>query len=529
MTRKLFSIAISLLYLFYFAACSPPSKVHKDPYTLTESLSSDPITLNPVLIEDAYSSAIAGRIYESLLERDNVTLGWKGLLAERWTISSDHKTYTFYLRKGVKFQDGELFTSKDVVYTFHKMMDPSVPNPSVKVYYNNVESIAAQGDYIVVFKTKKPFYETLVHLGGFSILPEHIFSKVDNFVNNEYNLRKPVGTGPYIFYNWQARQKVVLLRNEKYWRKLPEIRRIEFKIMEDSSVALMALKKRELDLLNLTPFQWTRQSNSEKFNESFNKIKYTATSYRYIGYNTKKFPFNDIRVRVAMTHLVDRQKILEKLMENLAVITTGNFWIESPQYNQSLKPHRYDPERARALLKEAGYSDSDGDGFLDLKGAKLTFELLIPSGSEFYQRFAPVVKEDMAKAGVDMQIRQLQFQALVEKMNKREFEALMLGWSMSIENDPYQLWHSSQIEKGHNFTGFTTPEMDHIIEQARMEFDEIKRNKMYHRFHEILHDNQPYTFLFTSKNLLALDKRFTSVNVYKTGVDMMEWKIKPIE
>lgn len=514
-----------VIYFFAFCMVFASGSVEKS-HTLTARIGTDPITLNPVLAEDAYSSQIAGRIYESLLERDYDTLEFKGLLANSWKVSKNYLKYTFTLRKGVTFSDGHPFTSEDVVFTFQKMMDPKTPNPQRKVYFADVIGVKALGPHKVVFTMRKRYYKSLEQLGGFEIIPKHIFSKVDNFVMNEHNLRKPVGTGAYYLHQWKTRQKVVLRRNENYWGKKPEIRQIKYKIMEDSSVALQALKKRDLDMLNLSPFQWTRQTGSKKFNSYFNKYKYLSMGYRYVGYNTRKFPFNDRRVRVAMTCLIDREKIRKTILQDLAVTTTGNFWVGSKQYDPSLKPRPFDVQKAKKLLAEAGFRDTDGDGFLDKNKKKFSFELIIPSGGgDFYQRFAAVVKEDFELAGIEVKVRLLQFQVLVEKMNKREFEAIMLGWSMGAEGDPYQLWHSSQTVKGHNFTGFTTPEMDQIIESARLEFNEKKRNRLYRRFHKILYDNQPYTFLFTGYNLVALHRRFENVQVHKLGIDLREWKV----
>jgi peptide/nickel transport system substrate-binding protein len=510
------------VFIIILTGCS--RTFHKEPETLALHLHTDPITLNPVLAEDAYSATIISHVYETLLERDNVTLDMKGLLATHWTISPDNLVFTFYLRQGVKFHDGRPFTAKDVVFTYQKTMDEKTPNPQKKVYYQDVLSATAPNDFTVIFVMKKPYYKSLEFLGGMEIIPEHIFGKLDNFVINDYNLKNPVGTGPYRFTSWKTREKVVLTRNENYWGHLPRIKKIEYKIIEEDSVALQALKKQDLDMNNLNSFQWVRQTNSEKFNKVFNKIKYLATSYNYIGYNTRKAPFNDKRVREAMTYLVNREKVRQTIMNNLAEITTGNFWINSKQYNHDLKPHEFNPEKAMQLLKSAGYKENH-DGFLEKDGKPLTFELMVPSGAEFYRKFTPVFKEELGKYGIVVNIRQIQFQALIEKVNKRDFEAMMLGWSMDIENDPYQLWHSSQIEKGHNFTGFTTPELDYLIEKARLEFNVDIRNRYYHRIHEILHENQPYTFLFTGYNLVALQKRFQNVNVYKTGLDFREWII----
>ncbi|MES0491887.1 MAG: peptide-binding protein [Leptospirales bacterium] len=505
--------------------CSPSVLTKKDPYTLRTLISTNPKNFNPVLLRDAYSSQIAGRIYESMLERDYATLKLKASLARKWEISQDKKTIKFYLRKDVKFHDGTPFTAQDVVFTFNKVMDKTVPNPHMKVYFADVETLYATDDYTIVIRMKKPYFMILEHIGSMSIIPKHIFSKVEDFVVNEYNTRKPIGTGPYKFKTWVSSQKVTLVRNENYWGKKPEIRTIEYKIIEKVDVALQALKKRDLDYMSVTPFQWQRQLTSDRFKHNFNRYKYLSAGYRYIGYNTRKFPFNDKRVRVAMAYLTNREKIRQTILEGLAVTTTGNFWLNSPQYNKKLVSRPYDPEKAKALLSEAGFIDADGDGILDKDGKPFKFELLVPSGNKFYERFVPVFKEDMKMAGIEVEIRQIQFQALIEKINERNFEALMLGWSMGVEGDPYQLWHSSQVKNGDNFTGFTTPEMDEIIVNARTEFNAAKRNRMYQRFHEILYEEQPYTFLYTSYSLVVLDKRFTNVIEHPIGLNLMEWKI----
>lgn len=506
------------------ASCYIPA--HKDlkPDYLFMRLSTDPLTLNPLLAHDAYSSSVTKYLYETLLERDNETTDYKGLLAESWHVSADHLTYRFTLRKGITFIDGHEVDADDVIFSYNRIMDEKNPNIALKSYYKDVKSVRKTGKYSVEFKMSRRYFMTLGFLGGIYVMPQHIFSKVD-FIKNEYNRSKPIGTGPYKFVEWKTRQKLVLQRNENYWGKKPAIKRIVFRIIEDENVALEGLKKNEIDILNLNPFQWQRKTVSEAFNNDYQKLKYLSSGYRYIGYNTRIAPFNDKRVREAMVYLVNRDEIKEKLLYDLVEITTGPFWINSKQYNHDLKRRRFNPHRAKELLAQAGYKDTDNDGYLDKNGKRLSFELIVPSGSEFYQQFSAIVKEDMRRYGVDLQILQLQFQAIIDKMQKRQFQAYMLGWSMGLESDPYQLWHSSMIEKGDNYPGFATAETDRLITTARTEFNEDKRNAMFHRFHEIMYNNQPYTFLFTSYSLVAVNRRFKNIKVYKTGLDILEWQI----
>lgn len=516
---------LMFVLVIFLISCQPPQKAHRDPYVLNRVLSSDPISLNPLTYEDANSGAIIAQIYESLLRRNRETLELEGLLARRWTMSSDHLTYMFYLRDDVRFQDGVQMTAEDVEYSFSKIVDPDVPNPHLKVYYNIVKDVKAVDTFTVRMRLKYPYYKATEMLGGFEIIPKHVFEKEEDFVTGEAALRKPVGTGPYILNDWKTGRKVVLDRNENYWGEKPEIRRHVYRILKNESVMLQALKKRELDYLGLRPFQYTRQITGSRFQDHFETYKYLGKVYRYIGYNTKHFPFDQRDVRVAMTYATNREQIKKSVYYDLVEIVTGSFFMKSQQYNTRLKAREYSLEKAKELLKGAGYRDSDGDGFLDLNGKKFTFELIIPASITEYEQIAAILQESLEKIGIRMEIRKLEFQTLIAKVNNRDFDAIMLGWSTPIDSDPYQLWHSSQVEKGHNFTGFTTREMDDIIERARVEFNPVKRNALYHRFHEILYENQPYTFLFSPYELAALHRRFENVILYPAGMDPNRWRV----
>jgi len=204
---------------------------------------------------------------------------------------------------------------------------------------------------------------------------------------------------------------------------------------------------------------------------------------------------------------------------------TGTFYIFSKAYNKDLKPWPYDPARGRELLAEAGWKDTDGDGILDKNGKKFKFTFTIPSNRKFSERLATILKEDLSKNGIEMEINKYEWAVFVEKLHKRDFDAVTLSWSLGYSGDPYQIWHSSQTENGSNFCYFKNAEADDIITRARMEFDEDKRNAMYKRFHEILYIEQPYTFLFCTPALSIVSKKFDNVKVHITGLEYREWTI----
>ncbi len=224
-----------------------------------------------------------------------------------------------------------------------------------------------------------------------------------------------------------------------------------------------------------------------------------------------------------MTLLLDRGSILENLRYGFGRVVSGNFFYESPDYDKNIEPWPYDPSKAVALLDEAGWVDSNGDGIRDKGGVDFKFEFTMTSGSQFADQVSTILKEELSKVGIEMSIRPLEWALFTRMLDDRNFDAVIMGWSLPVEADPYQVWHSSQIEKGSNFIGFSNREADLIIEEGRVTFDKEKRVKLYRRFHQIMHEEQPYTFLFVNESLVAVDRRFENVNVYPLGLDTSEW------
>ncbi len=523
----------NLLILFFYSAlvilpaCKASSSV-KDPSSLYVHLQGEPDTLNPITATDAYATSINGYIYETLLDRDYDTLELTPMLAKRWTISQDKLRYKFFLKKGVKWSDGKEFTADDVVYSFRALKDPKTASAPLKVYYIDVVSAKKLGKYIVEFTYNKPYFLALEICGEMPIVPKHIFDNGTDF-NTHRNNRSPVGTGPYKFDKWDTGKKIVLSVNQNYRGPEPEIKKIVYKLVPEINVALQMLKKGDLDVLSVRDIQWVRQTNSEKFVNNFYKLKYYLPNYSYIGWNARTDFFKDRKTRLAMTHLINREEILNKLNFGLGKIVTGNFYIFDKNYNHNIKPWPYNPERGKELLKEAGWADTDNDGILDRNGKKFSFTFTISSGSKFAERLTTILKEDLSKVGIEMNINRYEWAVFVKKLQERDFDAVTLGWSLGYSSDPYQLWHSSQVKDGSNYCYFINKEADSIIVNARKEFNEKKRVKMYHRFHEIIHYEQPYTFLFCSPALVVVSKRFDNVITHVRGLNISEWRIKKTE
>ncbi len=490
---------------------------------LISHLGSEPATLNPILATDAYASNINDYIYESLLKRDEKTMELVPVLAESWEISADHLQYTFHLKKNIRWQDGQPFTPRDILFSFERINDPKVDAAHHRNYYQDIEQLEVIDDHTVRYHYRVPYFKALEVCGNIPIVPAHLFKDGDNF--NQHPIgRHPVGTGPYRLLHWETGKEIVLIRNDEHWGEKPDLNRIVFKIITDSTVALQVLKQGGLDLMGLRPIQWVRQTQTKRFEEHFQKLKYPLPSYSYIGWNMRRPMFADRRVRLAMTLLMDRETILKKLLFGLGTVVNGTFYINSPEYDHHLKPHPYDPKAAVELLRASGWEDHDGDGVLDRDGAPFAFEFLISAGAKFAEQIATILQENLKGVGIKMDIRKLEWAVFVQRIEEHNFDACTMGWSLGWDTDPYQLWHSSQTEKkGSNFVGFRNEEADRLIEAARKEFDPLKRREMYHRFSEILYDEQPYTFLFTTDALVAVARRFHNVTVNPMGLTPRQW------
>ena len=496
-------------------------------------LAAEPATLNPHLESaGAYTQRViggnGGNIFETMLSLDNETLDYTPLLAERWEVSNDHLSYTFYLRKDAAFSDGTPLTAHDVKFTFDTIRDPANDCADRRGYFVDFESAELMDDHTITFTASKPYFLHLFVLGALEILPRHIYGEGD-FNSHEAN-RAPVGSGPYRFKQWDTGQQIVLTKRDDYWGdKLPWVNALHYKIITDDNAAIQLVRRGEIDEMRVQPEQWVRQTTKPEIADHYQRITMFspvdgyASSVSWVGWNANRPFFSDNRVRKAMTMLLDRETIGETIFHGLVRTVSGTMFPGSPAYDNAIEPWPYDPDTAYALLDEAGWVDSDQDGIRDKDGVPFRYEWIFPASVPEYEQLATVYKEQLDKAGIDVTLRPLEWATFLESVTKRDFDACCMAWVSPIFSDPYQIWHSSQTEKGSNYVAFNSPRADELIEAARQEFDDDKRNAMYREFHAILHEQQPYTFLYNSKRKVLVSNRFQNVTPYTLGFDMREW------
>ena len=511
---------------------------------LIQPLQADPPNLNPYISGESTASTLYSLCNSTLAERNWESLKeFEPMLAESWTISPDHKTYHIKLRKGVMWHDftdpvtGKEFRNVEVTAADFKFAVDVVKNPDVNCealrgYYQDLESVEIINDYEFIVKWSKAYYGSLSITLGMYPLPRHYYhdypGAFDGKRFNDDHIRNAfiVGCGPYRFIKWDRDRRFLLRRNENYWGIPygigPALEYLEFDVIKHPNTRFQALLAGELDLLNLTPDQWLTRTDGPDFKSGrFKKYKYLEQMYSYIGYNEKNPLFQDKRVRQALTLLTDREKIKKDIYCDLAEIATGPFHPQSQYADSAIKPWPYDPARARELLAKAGWLDSDGDGILEKDGLKFTFTMLQIATSSIQVRMMPLLKESFAAVGIDMKIQNVEWSVYLQRLRDRTYDACCLAWTSPFDPDPYQVWHSSQADSpdGNNFINYKNPELDDLIIKLRGTFEMEERIKLTHRIARILHEDQPYTFLFTQYALLAVSGRYRNVKVMPMGIN----------
>jgi peptide/nickel transport system substrate-binding protein len=495
--------------------------------TLRRNFSAEPQTLNPLTSRDAYASMVHDHVFEGLIERDLDTLEFRGVLADRWEVSPDGKVITFHLDPRAKFSDGTPVTADDVLFTYQTVMNPEIDARALASYLEDVEACEKVDDRTVRFRWKKTYFKSLEVSGSFAaIIPKHVYAfKTPKDFNDTSQLI--VGSGPYTFKEWKTGEQLVLVKNERYWRYMPSFDRIVFRFILEDQAEVQALLGGDLDDLAVTPEWWVRLEARPDVRGRFQMLRYTSpgNGYRYIAWNNSRPLFADPRVRRAMTHLVWREQLLKYLQYGIGTVITGPFWVKSPQYDRTMPEWPFDREAARRLLKEAGWEDRNGDGWLEnAAGKRFEFEFSAVAGNQNTRDFVRILREEFRRTGIEMNVRAYEWSVFVTKLDNRDYDAIMLGWTGDVEGDPYQIWHSSQIaDRGSNHVAFRSAEGDRLIEQARVTLDPAARNALYHQLHRLLHQEQPYTFMWAGESLRLMSPRVKGVRQHSLGLDWREW------
>jgi peptide/nickel transport system substrate-binding protein len=488
-----------------------------------------PATLDPITSNEMISLRITELVFNGLVginEKQEIVPE----LAARWEQSKDGRTYTFSLRKDVTWhaRDGEeprLFTADDVIFTYKIMMHPRTITP-LKVRYEFIDTVEKIDDTTVRFTLKRPILNALAKF-SFKIIPRHgpanpnFLTREDPFVQN------PIGTGPYVLKNITADREIILVANDNYFKGRPHLDKFISKPFADQNIMTQALMFNAIDMIVLVNPRDIPEVQGDK---RFILQPYNALSYSFFGYNMRNPLLADKRVRQAFTYAVNRQEMLDSFFNGQGTIISGPFAPGSWAYNLEVQPFPFNPEKARSLLGEAGFTPGP-DGIMQKNGKKLALVLKVPieKESEAVKRVVLSFRNYLKNIGVDIQVAFKEWQAWKEDVFlEHDFDIVFASWVFDDSADISSLYHSGEIGAWkNNFIGYSNPEVDGLINESKLTLDHEKRRTINRKLHAILGDENPYTYLWTLTNYAGYHNkvRRVAIHPYKFFSFADEWFI----
>ena len=518
--RRALKCLIGLSLAFMLMSCSQQKNETTSNYnqnyasesggTLVDAMSGEPSGLIAMIAGESSASTIASNIFNSLLKYDK-NLELTGELAESWDVSPDQKTITFHLKPNLKWADGKPLTSDDVLFTWQLVTDEKTRTP-YGADYKLVKKAEAPNPDTFKVTYAQPYAPALDSWSGLHILPKHLLEGQD--INNTPFARNPVGSHYYELDQWKKGESISLKRNVNATQGQARIDRLVSRIIPDRAAQFLELMADNIDSMSLNSIQYARIFPSRPdLTAKIAQYKELGNSYTYLGFNLKRKPFDDVRVRQAINYAIDKQEIIDGVLLGLGLPVASPYKPGTRWSNPSLQPYPYDPGKAIALLKAAGFEDHDHDGILDRDGQPLSFEILTNQNKE-REMSAVLVQRRLKEIGIDVKIRVVEWATFISRFIKTgDFNVVLLGWGLGLEPDQFNIWHSSQQAPGQfNFIGYNNPTVDKLLEDGRTELDPDKRMKIYHAFAKILLEDSPVVYLFAGYGLPAIHKRVKGID-----------------
>lgn len=521
------------------SACSPESpdqatQVFDQAYppqaggTLMSAMPSDPSSMIGMVAGESASLAIGSYLFNSLLKYDQ-NLDLAGELAASWQVAKDNKTITFRLKPNLQWADGKPLTSADVLFTWQLITDEKTHSPYASDYQLVTQAEAPDPQTFIVHYSQ-PFAPALESWASLQVLPKHKLAGQD--IHTTSFAQKPLGSHYYQLQEWRHGEYIKLSRNPKSVMGPAYIETVVERVIPDPAAQFLELMADHIDSMNMDPITYARIIPSRPaLAARLNQYKELGNSYTYLGFNLKRKPFDDVRVRKAINYAIDKQEIIDGVYLGLGIAIASPYKPSTRWSNPTLQPYAFDPAKARQLLAEAGYTDSDGDGYVDKQGQKLSFEILTNLGNKQREKTSVIIQRRLKEVGIDTRLRTLEWASLLTNFIKPgNFDAVVMGWGLGLDPDQYNIWHSSQQNPGQfNFIGYHNPQVDHLLEQGRLEFDPQKRMQIYHDFAKILYDDSPLVYLSAGYGLTAIHKRvhgiMNPVPPAGVGYDSQKWYI----
>ncbi|MBM4170965.1 MAG: hypothetical protein FJ214_03735 [Ignavibacteria bacterium] len=541
--------AFSTLILLSFLLLTCTKTHQKSTDRVVVGLQNDLETLNPLYSMSEPELNISELIYLSLAGHDwDAELGTVTsypLLAEEWKWNSDSTSVSIKLRDDVYWSDGKKVSSDDVVYSFDLYSDANVQSRFFGIFSNYFtkpdlsidlkKSFEKINDLELKIKFKPQSVPSVFDF-DMPILPKHIFEKNDRreLATSEINV-KPIGCGPYQLDNWTRNQNIRLVKNENsFLIKENSVKEIYFKIVPDYNSLLNQIMKGEIDLAqNIRPEDVASLKSQVHLQISSRK----GRSYDYVGLNNidpnefqksgKLSPnqyFGNAKIRMAVSLAINRKSILDEfLLGNGELMVTPISPIFKSEIDKSLNPIEYNLTKSREILRNEGWTDTNGDGIIEKNGKKFALTLNVPSGNPLRTYSSTIVQNNLKAVGIDLQIATLEPSIFFNKMFKKEFDIWIAGWGVPIPLDLKPYWHSNPSIGGANIVSYTNKNLDKILEQLSRKVSNNTRTELLKQFQKIIADEQPVSFLYWIDTIVASNKKIQNLQINPLGSVQQCW------
>jgi len=479
----------------------------------------DAATNNPMLSSDTTSAARAAVQYEGLVDvNPDTTLTYPRLATEVPTrqnggISSDGLTYTFKLRKDVKWNDGTQFTAKDVVYTYTTMQNKDSGSPRAAELTERVASITSTDDYTVVMKLTKIVAPFLVTNGVYGIVPSHILKdvamadlKAHPFSTGD--VKASVSLGPFKFSEWVKGDRAVFVKNPTYYLGEPALDRYVWKVVKDANVVFATLKANEGDYGAVNNSLW---DEAQKL-PTFNAQKYDTFGFTFYSYQldpAKTTIFQDKAVRQALVYALDRDAMVQAILLGLGIVAVGTMPTLSYAYqpDKITTKYTYDPKKAEQLLDGAGWAKGS-DGIRAKDGKKLQFTLWTNAGNKVREQYVTVMQQQWKAIGVDASPKTEEWAAFLTRITEtKDFEVFLVGFSWGVDPDQTTMWSTESYDGGFNMGKYSNKKVDDLLAQGLGELDPEKQKALYLDMQNIIVDEVPNVILDFPQATVIVNKR----------------------
>lgn len=523
------SVLLAISFASTVTAAIPPMKVTPlgkpdAPVdgTFYRNIVSEPENFSPLSSQEYVAREVYEYTNEGLLWLNPDTFEFEPQLAESYDISKDFLTYTFVLNKTAHWSDGKPVTAEDVKFSIEAVRDPAYMASHRIPYYEDVASVETPDTQTVRVKMKKKYYknlEVLTTIGFTPIVPKHLYGDP----KKKFDTAPIFGSGPYKVQAYNRGKNIILVRDDNWWGKdvaslkgFGKFKVINFRFIKDPNLEIEMVKKGDIDYMaQISAENFEKKAVGEPFGTTIKKVQAEnkiPKNYGFVAWNNKNPLFKDRDTRVALSHLLNRKNLLDKFGFNKSVEGRGPVYFKSPFMPADVKPIDFNPDKAKALLKKTGWEDKDKNGVLektiDGQTKEFRFSLLLPNRD--VEKYFTMYKEDLKKAGIEMEIKLIEWNTFSKLLDEQKFDAVTLAWAGgSPEDDLKQIWHSDSARMGgSNFISYSNKEVDKYIDQAREEMNKEKRKILWQKAVRLIAQDAPYTYLFNPKyNLFLVNNR----------------------